>query len=54
MSVYDDRFRFYSHCEGHEPTLLLIKTTSREVLQTFVSLFLFENVFCIFNLFVWD
>lgn len=23
--------RFYSHSEGHEPTLLLIKTTAKEV-----------------------
>ncbi|KAA0705069.1 TBC1 domain family member 24 [Triplophysa tibetana] len=29
--------RFYSHCEGHEPTLLLIKTTSREVCGAFLS-----------------
>lgn len=24
-------FRFYSRSEGHEPTLLLIKTTAKEV-----------------------
>lgn len=29
--------RFYSHCEGHEPTLLLIKTTEREVCGAFLS-----------------
>ncbi|KAI7792461.1 TBC1 domain family member 24 [Triplophysa rosa] len=29
--------RFYSHCEGHEPTLLLIKTTGREVCGAFLS-----------------
>ncbi|XP_048350999.1 TBC1 domain family member 24 isoform X1 [Sphaerodactylus townsendi] len=29
--------RFYSHCEGHEPTLLLIKTTAQEVCGAFLS-----------------
>lgn len=29
--------RFYSHCEGHEPTLLLIKTTDGEVCGAFLS-----------------
>ncbi|KAG7336453.1 hypothetical protein KOW79_001146 [Hemibagrus wyckioides] len=29
--------RFYSHCEGHEPTLLLIKTTEGEVCGAFLS-----------------
>ncbi|XP_062847576.1 TBC1 domain family member 24 [Trichomycterus rosablanca] len=29
--------RFYSHCEGYEPTLLLIRTTDREVCGAFLS-----------------
>ncbi|XP_015732886.1 TBC1 domain family member 24 isoform X2 [Coturnix japonica] len=29
--------RFYSHSEGHEPTLLLIKTTAKEVCGAFLS-----------------
>ncbi|XP_063791086.1 TBC1 domain family member 24 isoform X2 [Pseudophryne corroboree] len=29
--------RFYLHCEGHEPTLLLIKTTNQEVCGAFLS-----------------
>lgn len=29
--------RFYSHCEGHEPTLLLLRTTDREVCGAFLS-----------------
>ncbi|XP_063819716.1 TBC1 domain family member 24-like [Pseudophryne corroboree] len=29
--------RFYSHCEGSEPTLLLIKTTSNEVCGAYLS-----------------
>ncbi|XP_018590399.2 TBC1 domain family member 24 isoform X2 [Scleropages formosus] len=29
--------RFYCHCEGHEPTLMLIKTTDREVCGAFLS-----------------
>ncbi|XP_076842866.1 TBC1 domain family member 24 [Brachyhypopomus gauderio] len=29
--------RFYSHCEGYEPTLLLIKTTQGEVCGAFLS-----------------
>ncbi|CAI5792233.1 TBC1 domain family member 24 [Podarcis lilfordi] len=29
--------RFYSHCEGHEPTLLLIKTTAQEVCGAYLS-----------------
>ncbi|XP_053132818.1 TBC1 domain family member 24 isoform X2 [Hemicordylus capensis] len=29
--------RFYSHCEGHEPTLLLIKTTTQEVCGAYLS-----------------
>ncbi|KAM8962110.1 TBC1 domain family member 24 isoform 2-T2 [Pelodytes ibericus] len=29
--------RFYLHCEGHEPTLLLIKTSSKEVCGAFLS-----------------
>ncbi|KAI1896247.1 hypothetical protein AGOR_G00092840 [Albula goreensis] len=29
--------RFYSHCEGHEPTLLIIKTTDAEVCGAFLS-----------------
>uniref|UniRef100_A0A3B3S4H3 TBC1 domain family member 24 n=1 Tax=Paramormyrops kingsleyae TaxID=1676925 RepID=A0A3B3S4H3_9TELE len=29
--------RFYSHCEGHEPTLMLIKTTDREVCGAYLS-----------------
>ncbi|KAM6114017.1 TBC1 domain family member 24 [Pterocles gutturalis] len=29
--------RFYSHTEGHEPTLLLIKTTAKEVCGAFLS-----------------
>ncbi|MEE6497248.1 hypothetical protein FKM82_002679 [Ascaphus truei] len=29
--------RFYMHCEGHEPTLLLIKTTCQEVCGAFLS-----------------
>uniref|UniRef100_K7G165 TBC1 domain family member 24 n=1 Tax=Pelodiscus sinensis TaxID=13735 RepID=K7G165_PELSI len=29
--------RFYSHSEGHEPTLLLIKTTAREVCGAYLS-----------------
>uniref|UniRef100_A0A3Q3S1U7 TBC1 domain family member 24 n=1 Tax=Mastacembelus armatus TaxID=205130 RepID=A0A3Q3S1U7_9TELE len=29
--------RFYSHCEGHEPTLLLIRTTDRDVCGAFLS-----------------
>ncbi|KAG8433167.1 hypothetical protein GDO86_017452 [Hymenochirus boettgeri] len=29
--------RFYLHCEGHEPTLLLIKTTNMEVCGSFLS-----------------
>ncbi|XP_025019609.1 TBC1 domain family member 24 isoform X1 [Python bivittatus] len=29
--------RFYSHCEGHEPTLLLIKTTLQEVCGAYLS-----------------
>ncbi|KAJ8245804.1 hypothetical protein GJAV_G00260490 [Gymnothorax javanicus] len=29
--------RFYSHCEGHEPTLLLIRTTDAEVCGAFLS-----------------
>lgn len=29
--------RFYSHCEGYEPTLMLIKTTEREVCGAFLS-----------------
>ncbi|XP_069036808.1 TBC1 domain family member 24 [Lepisosteus oculatus] len=29
--------RFYSHCEGHEPTLLLIRTTDREVCGAYLS-----------------
>ncbi|XP_010224583.1 PREDICTED: TBC1 domain family member 24 isoform X1 [Tinamus guttatus] len=30
-------YRFYSHSEGHEPTLLLIKTTAKEVCGAFLS-----------------
>ncbi|KAL2078452.1 hypothetical protein ACEWY4_026137 [Coilia grayii] len=29
--------RFYSHCEGHEPTLLLLRTTDGEVCGAFLS-----------------
>ncbi|XP_063286659.1 TBC1 domain family member 24 isoform X2 [Pelobates fuscus] len=29
--------RFYLHCEGHEPTLLLIKTSNKEVCGAFLS-----------------
>ncbi|XP_026206867.1 TBC1 domain family member 24 isoform X1 [Anabas testudineus] len=29
--------RFYSHCEGHEPTLLLIRTTDGDVCGAFLS-----------------
>ncbi|KAJ6657609.1 hypothetical protein lerEdw1_002325 [Lerista edwardsae] len=29
--------RFYSHCEGHEPILLLIKTTTQEVCGAYLS-----------------
>ncbi|VTJ75202.1 Hypothetical predicted protein [Marmota monax] len=29
--------RFYFHCEGHEPTLLLIKTTQKEVCGAYLS-----------------
>ncbi|KAF7709056.1 TBC1 domain family member 24 [Silurus meridionalis] len=29
--------RFYTQCEGHEPTLMLIKTTDREVCGAFLS-----------------
>lgn len=29
--------RFYSHCEGHEPTLLLIRTTNAEVCGAFLT-----------------
>ncbi|XP_015266075.1 PREDICTED: TBC1 domain family member 24 [Gekko japonicus] len=29
--------RFFSHCEGHEPTLLLIKTTAQEVCGAYLS-----------------
>ncbi|XP_007891797.2 TBC1 domain family member 24 isoform X2 [Callorhinchus milii] len=29
--------RFYSHCEGNEPTIILIKTTEREVCGTYLS-----------------
>ncbi|XP_073687153.1 TBC1 domain family member 24-like [Garra rufa] len=29
--------RFYSHCEGYEPTLMLIRTTDREVCGAFLS-----------------
>nr|XP_020461849.1 TBC1 domain family member 24 isoform X2 [Monopterus albus] len=29
--------RFYSHCEGHEPTLLLIQTTDGDVCGAFLS-----------------
>ncbi|KAG9276833.1 TBC1 domain family member 24 isoform X2 [Astyanax mexicanus] len=29
--------RFYSHCEGYEPTLLLIRTTNKEVCGAFLS-----------------
>ncbi|XP_053551236.1 TBC1 domain family member 24 isoform X2 [Bombina bombina] len=29
--------RFYLHCEGHEPTLLLIKTTNNEVCGAYLS-----------------
>ncbi|XP_003201409.4 TBC1 domain family member 24 isoform X1 [Danio rerio] len=29
--------RFYAHCEGYEPTLLLIRTTDREVCGAFLS-----------------
>lgn len=29
--------RFYSHCEGHEPTLLLIRTTDGDVSNTLCS-----------------
>ncbi|XP_061455222.1 TBC1 domain family member 24 isoform X2 [Rhineura floridana] len=29
--------RFYSHCEGHEPTLLLIKTITQEVCGAYLS-----------------
>ncbi|XP_063077940.1 TBC1 domain family member 24 isoform X2 [Engraulis encrasicolus] len=29
--------RFYSHCEGHEPTLLLLRTTGGEVCGAFLS-----------------
>ncbi|XP_011486416.2 TBC1 domain family member 24 isoform X1 [Oryzias latipes] len=29
--------RFYSHCEGHEPTLLLIRTTAGDVCGAFLS-----------------
>nr|XP_033819874.1 TBC1 domain family member 24 isoform X2 [Geotrypetes seraphini] len=29
--------RFYMHCEGHEPTLLLIRTTAGEVCGAFLS-----------------
>ncbi|XP_030610832.1 TBC1 domain family member 24 isoform X3 [Archocentrus centrarchus] len=29
--------RFYSHCEGHEPTLLLIRTTDADVCGAFLS-----------------
>lgn len=29
--VYDVLYRFYSHCEGYEPTLMLIRTTDGEV-----------------------
>lgn len=27
-------YRFYSHCEGYEPTLLLIRTTDGDVSNT--------------------
>ncbi|KFP07962.1 TBC1 domain family member 24, partial [Calypte anna] len=30
-------FRFYSHSDGHEPTLLLIKTTAKEVCGAYLS-----------------
>ncbi len=29
--VCDVLYRFYSHCEGYEPTLMLIRTTDGEV-----------------------
>lgn len=28
-------YRFYSHCEGYEPTLLLIRTTDGDVSNTY-------------------
>lgn len=30
-------FRFYSHCEDHEPTLLLIRTTDGDVSNTHIK-----------------
>uniref|UniRef100_A0A8C2CBF2 TBC1 domain family member 24 n=1 Tax=Cyprinus carpio TaxID=7962 RepID=A0A8C2CBF2_CYPCA len=35
--VCDVLFRFYSHCEGYEPTLMLIRTTDGEVCGAFLS-----------------
>lgn len=34
--------RFYSHCEGYEPTLLLIRTTEADVSNTFFFCFFFN------------
>lgn len=42
--VCDVLFRFYSHCEGYEPTLMLIRTTDGEVPKPCVSLFLSVSV----------
>ncbi len=38
--VCDVLYRFYSHCEGYEPTLMLIRTTDGEVPKPSLALFL--------------